>query len=133
MDEDEGQFGYELSGEELRRVIATPADARLNYFVEKCTETGQVWTVGADEELIVLATDDEEPFVVAFPHPEFGQDWFSTTDLDDVDLVAIGTDDWAREILPGLQEANIQILVFPTSDNEGTLTSPDALAELLLT
>ena len=77
MSEDEGAFGYELSGDELRRIIATSDSERLNYFLSKCPETGQVWTIGANEELIVLANDADEPFVVAFPHPEFGQDWFS--------------------------------------------------------
>jgi len=129
-DEDES-FGFELSGEELRRVIASSDEERLIYFVEKCIETGQVWTIGADEELVVLANDNEETFVVAFPHPEFGQDWFTTTDLEDVDLVALGTEDWTREILPGLQEAEISVLIFPTSEGEGTLKSPDELAKLL--
>jgi hypothetical protein len=131
MDEDEGLFGYELSGEELRRVIATPAEDRLSYFVEKSNETGQVWTIGAGEELIVLADDEDQPFVVAFPHPEFGQEWFTTTDLDEVDLVAVGTEDWTREILPGLQDAKIGVLVFPTSENEGTLTGAADLAKLI--
>jgi hypothetical protein len=131
MDEDEGLFGYELPGDELRRVIGTSAEERLAYFVSKSKESGQVWTIGAGEELIVLADDEDQPFVVAFPHPEFGQEWFTTTDLDDVDLVAVGTEDWTREILPGLQEAEIAILVFPTSENEGMLSSPDDLAKLI--
>ena len=131
MSEDDGAFGYELTGEELRRVIATSDAQRLSYFVDKCTEAGQVWTIGADEELIVLANDDDQQFVVAFPHPEFGQDWFSSTELDDVELVSIGTDDWARDILPGLKQAAIQILVFPTSENEGTLIDAEELAETL--
>ncbi|MFI5385695.1 MAG: DUF2750 domain-containing protein [Fimbriimonadales bacterium] len=128
--EDDEDFGYELSGDELRRVIATSGHERLTYFIEKCRETGQVWTIGADEDLIVLGDDHDESFVVAFPHPEFGQDWFSTTDLDEVDLVSIGTEDWAREILPGLHEANVRVLVFPTSEGEGTLTGADELAKL---
>jgi hypothetical protein len=132
MNEDEGVFGYPLTGDELRRVIATPPEDRLQYFVEKCNETGQVWTVATDEDIVVLAGENDEPFVLAFPHPEFGQDWFSTTDVDDVELVAIGTEDWAREILPGLQEAEIPVLVFPTSESDGTMTQPDELARLLL-
>ncbi|HVT12248.1 MAG TPA: DUF2750 domain-containing protein [Fimbriimonadaceae bacterium] len=129
MDEDDSQFGYELTGEELRRVIALPVEARLAYFVEKCAETGQVWSLGADEELIVLATDDDEPFVVTFPHPEFGQEWCEATELDEIELVAVTTDDWVREILPGLKEAQVMVLVSPTAESEGALLDPDALAE----
>lgn len=125
---DESDFGYELSGDELRRVLATTAEERLGYFIDKCNETGQVWTIGAGEELIVIADQSDVPFVVAFPHPEFGQDWFTTTELDEVDLVAVGTEDWAKEILPGLHQAQIQVLVFPTSEAEGTLTDADELA-----
>src|SRR3954470_22160014 len=130
MSEEGSEFGYPLSGDELRRVIATPAGDRLSYFVDKVTETGQVWTIGADEELIVLADDEDRPFVVAFPHPEFGQDWFTTTDLDDVDLVSVTTEDWAREILPGLHQSEIKVLVFPTSEGEGALVPSDELAQL---
>jgi len=129
-DDDEAVFGYELSGEEMREQIATPADKRLTYFIEKCGATGQVWTIGVDEELVVLADEADEPFVVVFPHPEFGQDWFSTTELDDVDLVAIGTGDWAAEILPGLEEAGVRVLVFPTSEGEGMLMGSADLAKL---
>jgi hypothetical protein len=130
MSEEEGQYGYPLTGEELRDTIAKPPKERVQYFIDRCTETGQVWTVGADDDLVVLATDDDEPFVVAFPHPDFAQDWFTTTDLEDVDLVAIATNDWAHEILPGLQEANIAVLVFPTSEGSGALAEPVDLAEL---
>jgi hypothetical protein len=132
MNEDEGPVGYELSGDELRDTIAKTPEQRYAYFVDKCVETGQVWTVGAGEELIVLATEDEEPFVVAFPHPQFAEDWFSATDLDDVDLVAVHTDDWAKEILPGLHDAEIDILVFPTSEGTGSLTDAQELAKTML-
>ncbi len=125
-------IGYELSGEELRRVIAKPADQRLTYFVENCAESGFVWSIGVDEELIVLADDDDQQFVVAFPHPDFGQDWFTTTDLEDVDLVSVQTEDWAREILPGLEDASVQVLVFPTSESEGLLLGSLELAKLQL-
>ncbi|HTQ10525.1 MAG TPA: DUF2750 domain-containing protein [Fimbriimonadaceae bacterium] len=130
MNDDDTVFGYELSGEEMRGLIVTPPDQRLTYFVDKCAETGQVWTIGAGEELIVLADDSDEPFVVVFPHPEFGQDWFSTTELDEVDLVAISTQDWASEVLPGLEEAGVRILVFPTSEGDGLMIGSGDLAKL---
>ena len=57
MTDDEAVFGYDLDGDELRRLIVLPADQRLTYFIEKCAETGQVWTIGVDEELVVLADD----------------------------------------------------------------------------
>ena len=65
------EFGYELPGDELRKIISSSPEDRARYFVDKAKETGQVWTVGAEEDLVVLAGDDEEPFVLAFPHPEF--------------------------------------------------------------
>ncbi|HWA83987.1 MAG TPA: DUF2750 domain-containing protein [Fimbriimonadaceae bacterium] len=129
MNEDEESFGYDLSGDELRRVVALPAEERLTYFVEKCAETGQVWMIGSGDELLVLATDDEEAFIVAFAHPEFGQEWCESTELDDIELVAVSTDDWVREVLPGLKEAEIQVLVSPTSENEGALLEPDVMVE----
>lgn len=131
ISQEEEDFGYPLTGDELREIIGTPGVARLTYFMEKVNETGQVWTIGADDELIVLSGDDEEPFVVCFPHPEFGQDWFTTTEIEDVDLVAVRTEDWVREILPGLEESKIEILVFPTSEGEGVLLAGSKLAEML--
>lgn len=131
MSEEEGLFGYELSGEELRRLVQAPADERLRYFIDTAREQGQVWTIGTGDELLVLADDESEPFVVAFPHPEFGQDWIETTDLDEVDLVAVSTDDWADEILTGLAEAEVAILLFPTSEGEGILLGAEVLAKLL--
>lgn len=131
MSQEDEEFGYALTGEELRQLIEAPVEARAAYFMQKVSETGQVWTIGAEDELIVLSGDDEEPFVVCFPHPEFGQDWFSTTEIEDVDLVAVRTEDWVKEILPGLEESNIGILVFPTSEGDGALIPGSKLAEML--
>ncbi len=128
--EDEG-FGYELGGDELRQTIAASRDDRLKYFVDKCHQCGQVWTLGAEEDLVVLADESDEPFVLAFPHPEFAQDWIETTDLEEVELVALGTADWEKEVLPGLQEAEIKILVLPTSEGEGAMLEAGKLAEVM--
>jgi len=128
---EEVSLSYELAGEELRRIIAEPVESRLQYFLEMCSEAGQVWTIGADDELIVLANDDDDQFVVAFPHPDFGQDWYAATELEDVDLVSVTTQDWAKEILPGLKQSDISVLVFPTSEQEGILVDSAELAELL--
>ena len=113
-------------------ITASPED-RVTYFLEKVTESGQVWTIGADEELIVLSgdEDDGEPFVDVLPHRELAQDGFETTKLEDVNLVAVGTEDFAREILPGLEQSGIEVLVFPTSEADGAIASSKQLAELL--
>lgn len=131
MSEEDQDFGYPLTGDELRAIITTSPEQRFEYFLDKVNETEQVWTIGAEDELIVLSGDDEEPFIVVFPHPEFGQDWFSTTELEDVDLVAVRTEDFAKEILPSLEDSNIEVLVFPTSEADGTIARAKQLSEIL--
>lgn len=125
------EFGYELTGDELRRVIALSPEERLEHFVGMADETAQIWTISVGEELLVLADEDEKPFIVVFPHPEYGQDWFSSTELEDVDLVAVATPAFVDEILPGLQQNEIDVLVFPTSEGEGTLLAPSELREAM--
>ena len=133
MEEQETEeLGYALDGDELRSTVGMEDDARLQYFLDKAKSEGQVWTLGAEDDLVVLAGEDETPFVVAFPHPDFAEEWIEGTDIDEVDLVAIGTSDWAAEILPGLQEAEIQVLVFPTSQSFGVQKEATELAALLV-
>lgn len=123
--------GYDLSADELREVLEQGMEQRLEYFVRKCAEGGTVWTVGSGEELIVLATEDDQPFVAAFPHPDFVEDWIESTDLDDVEIVGIEVEDWRVEVLPGLQDANIDVLVAPTASDTGALIQPLDLAALM--
>lgn len=131
MSEQETEFddtSYELSGDELRSTVALDDQQRFKYFVEKVVEADQVWTLGAGEELIVLAGEDDTPFVVAFPHPDFAQEWIEGTDIEEVELIALSAADWASEILPGLQQEGIRVNVFPTSEYEGLEIDAQELA-----
>lgn len=131
MSEQDHEFddiSYELSGEELRATSALDDDARFNYFIEKVKKEDQVWTLGAGEEIIVLAGEDDTPFIVAFPHPDFAQEWIEGTDIEEIELVALGASDWAKEILPGLHKEGIKVSVFPTSEFDGVEIASDELA-----
>jgi hypothetical protein len=125
-------MSYPLTEQEARQITSLSEGERVSEFLRRIPETGEIWTLGAGEELIVLGDDEEHSFVVVWPHPEYGQLWYAETDLDEVELVAINAEDFAEEILPGLDEAEIDVVIFPTHDGTGAGVESMKLREMIL-
>ena len=124
-------MSYDLSEEDAVRVMALGEGERVSEFLHRAAETDEIWTIGTGDELVVLGDDEGHSFIVVWPHPEFGQRWYAETELDDVELVAVGTKDFANEILPGLAEANIDVVVFPALDGTGAGVDSLRLRDIL--
>ncbi len=125
-------ISYALTGEELRSTLTLGDQDRFTYFIDKSKAEDQVWTLGVEEELIVLAGPEDTPFIVVFPHPEFAQEWIEGTDIEEVELVALSAADMADHVLPSLQEEGIRVSVFPTSEKDGREVDASELAKSLV-
>jgi hypothetical protein len=125
-------MSYQLTEQDAERIMGLPEGERVSEFLSRIGETDEVWAIGTGDELVVLGDDAGHSFVVVWPHPEFGQRWYAETDLDEVELVAIGARDFADEILPGLAEAHIDVVVFPTVDGSGAGVESMKLRDLML-
>ncbi len=121
----------ELSEKEALATLRLPQEARLDYFMIKAREWNQVWTLAQGEELMVLDDESDHAFVLAWPHPEYAQQWFAGSDLEEADLVAMNIEDWTKSALPELAGTGVGVEVFPTPDEEGTYVEAAALAVMM--
>lgn len=112
-------------------LIAQPAKSRYEAFVMAAKETGQLWTLAAEDALLILGIEGHEEFVVVFPSADVVGDWFEASGLEEADLVSMSTDDWRESTLDELKKDGVEVCVFPNADDEGTFIGADKLKEAL--
>lgn len=120
----------ELTPEDLAAAEKLTPTERLEAFLAGVAEANEVWTLAAGEDMVVVGDEGEDSFVVVWPHPDLAESWFPESGLDEVDLVCLPKDAWVDEILPGLQEAGILVLVFPVAEGEAAFLEAADLADL---
>ncbi len=116
-------MSYELSAKDLKNTIASDSTARLDHFVQKVQKTGEIWTLAEGEALLVLGTEDNSQFIAVWPHPDYALSWFEDAGIEEADLVAMNLADWLESTLEELAEAQIDVDVFPTCDEDGKVIS----------
>lgn len=124
---------YELTEKEALRVEAFDRNQRLDHFLEKADKEDEIWTIAEGDGIAVLGAEEEGgEFVPLWPHPEYASAWiaeaFGDQDLSTLELAAIPKDLMRSEVLPEFRDAGIQLLVFPTTEDDGDMLSAEALA-----
>jgi len=124
-------MSYDLSAKELKNTIASTPNARLDHFIKKCRETGEIWTIADGEALLVLGSNENQQFIVVWPHPDYALNWFEDSGIEEVDLVAMNMQDWIESTLQELAEAGISVDVFPTFEQDGVVMAASDLQQRL--
>jgi hypothetical protein len=124
-------MSYDLSAKELKNTIASEPNTRLEHFVRKVQQTGEIWTLADGEALLVLGSEESQQFIAVWPHPDYALGWFEDSGVEEADLVAMNLSDWIEGTLDELAEAQIDIDVFPTSEQDGKIVSAGDLLKRL--
>ena len=119
-----------LSQQQRDAVLGLSADKRYDYFVGKVVETGQVWSLRSDKGWVMVSTDGAQCLPV-WPHPDFARDW-ATGDWADCQPVSIDLKAWTERWLPGMQEDEIAVAVFPSADEQGVVVEPEELLDSMV-
>ncbi len=121
---------YQLSADELKRILALDAEQRYEYFIQAVADLQQVWIL-TDDEGFVLVSAEEERCIPVWPHAELAQMWIEG-EWEKCQAQAVDLDTWLNKWTEGLNGDELGIAVLPDADGPGVVVSPDELAETLV-
>ena len=118
-------MSYQVSSRELAAVVALPAAARYQYFLNKVSDWEELWSVG-DDEGWALVSDGVAEVVPIWPAAAFAQaccveNWQRNKPR------AIALDRWLEKWTPGLIKDQCSVAVFPLSNGNGPIVTPERL------
>lgn len=111
-----------MNADQHQAVLAMNADKRCDYFLTQIEQQQKVWTIVDDQGVMLLVSDDEDCIPV-WPAEEFVQEWING-DWAHCQAHSISMDEWQQKWLPGLEEDEIEVAVFPLSHDGGLVMSP---------
>ena len=91
---------------------------------------GEVWSLRSDEGWVEVSSEDGEPCMPVWPHPDFAAEW-ATEGWSDCRPEAIELKAWLTRWTPGLARDGVMLVVFPGEDEEGMVLPPAELGEAL--
>jgi hypothetical protein len=123
-------MSYTLSDSDRSVVALLSADGRYDYFVEKAVAGGEVWSLQCDDGWVTMLSHDDEECLPVWPHRDFAQQW-ATGEWSDCVPTAVPLDTWLQRWTPGMEQDGTLLVVFPHSDEEGTIVTPTELGSAL--
>lgn len=121
---------YQLSTEELSRIVALDAEQRYDYFIQAVADLEEIWIL-TDEEGFVLVSAEEERCIPVWPHAELAEQWIEG-EWQHCTAKAIDVKTWLDKWTSGLIGDDLAIAVLPDADGPGVVVMPDELAETLI-
>ncbi len=116
-------MSYELTQQERESAPRLNAQERYDLLVSKLVEQGELWILRDDQGCMLLNTEEEESCIPVWPHPDFARQW-ATGDWAGAKPEAISLAVWLERWIPGMEEDDVTVAVFPTPDSMGTLAYP---------
>jgi hypothetical protein len=121
---------YQLSPEELSRILALDAEQRYDYFIQAVADLAEIWIL-TDEEGFVLVSAEDDRCIPVWPHAELAEQWIEG-EWQHCTAKAIDIKTWLEKWTSGLNGDELAIAVLPDADGPGVVVMPDELAETLL-
>ncbi|KKO47917.1 phage-shock protein [Arsukibacterium sp. MJ3] len=121
---------YQLSPEELGRILALDAEQRYDYFIQAVADLAEIWIL-TDEEGFVLVSAEDDRCIPVWPHAELAEQWIEG-EWQHCTAKAIDIKTWLEKWTSGLNGDELAIAVLPDADGPGVVVMPDELAETLL-
>ncbi len=114
-----------LEPSQIAVIEAYDAEQRYQYLIKEAVKQQQLWILTDQHGCVMLNTDDED-CVPVWPNQEFAQSW-ATGDWQDCEAKAIKLKDWQARWTPGLEDDQLAVVIFPKTDEEGLVITPDEL------
>lgn len=111
-----------MNADQKQAALAMNAEQRAAFFHKQIADTETVWTIVDDDGVMILVSDDEDCIPV-WPDASFVDEWING-DWAHCKAHSISLKDWQQKWLPGLEEDEVEVLIFPLPDQEGVVVSP---------
>jgi len=115
-----------MNSKELESVTKLNGSERYNYAIKKIADWEEVW--GLYNNGWTLVSDGENECFPIWPHAEYAATC-ATNEWEGNEPKAIELEVWMKKWLPGLEEDQKMIAVFPTPNNKGVVVSVARLQE----
>lgn len=114
----------------LKQLTEMTPEARYDYLVEQVKEQQTLWSL-QDLDGCVMLTTEEEDCIPMWPTEEAAASW-AVDDWADCQTLAIPVDEWLERWVPGMQDDDLFVAVFPVQDDLGVVITPYELEERLV-
>ncbi|WP_026971077.1 DUF2750 domain-containing protein [Aliagarivorans marinus] len=114
-----------LSAERIQQILEFDNDQRLRYLVKQVVEHQEVWIL-CDEHGSVMLNSEDEDCVPVWPNREFAESWCDE-EWQDCHPKAIPLKQWMSRWIPGLEEDQLAVAVFPSDQEDGVVLYPEEL------
>ncbi|EPJ48713.1 MAG: hypothetical protein OFPI_28130 [Osedax symbiont Rs2] len=101
------------------------SEQRYQYFIESVVANQEIWILTDQQGCVMLNTEDED-CVPVWPSCEAAQSW-ATGEWQECQGEPIGLKTWQQRWSDGLDEDELQVVVFPNAEFEGTVLHPQEL------
>lgn len=118
-----------LDAYEVERVLALAPEQRLDYLLKKARENQQIWIL-ADDYGCVMFNTEEEDCVPVWPSEEFAKLW-CTDEWAECKPMALTIEKWTKDWTSGLEDDEVNVVVFPNLNSEGLIYPPWEFEEKL--
>ncbi|MCL1095710.1 DUF2750 domain-containing protein [Shewanella kaireitica] len=113
----------------LKQITEMTPESRYDYLVEQVKEHKTLWSLQDLDGCVMLTTDDED-CIPMWPTEEAAALW-AVDDWKDCQALAIPLDEWLERWVPGMQDDDLFVAVFPVQDDLGVVIPPYELEERL--
>jgi len=104
-------------------------EARYDYFIEQAKEHKTLWTLQDNDGCVMLTTEDED-CIPMWPSEETAKLW-AVDDWKDCTTLPIPLDEWLERWVPGMQDDDLFVAVFPVQEDLGVVTEPYEIEQRL--
>jgi hypothetical protein len=120
-------MSWEFEESEVQQILALPAGDRAVTFFQLAADWEEVWGLKDEQGWVVAKDTDALPL---WPHDAFAEACAQGA-WDGAVPEPLPVDDLLDELLPLLEEDGLQVAVFPTPEDPGTLMPPGEVGERL--
>ncbi|WP_445400326.1 DUF2750 domain-containing protein [Zobellella sp. An-6] len=123
-------MSYTLSAADKAAAQTMQDDERFNHFVARVCEHQELWILTDEHGCMMLTSDDDEDCIPVWPHPDYARDW-AVDDWSQCKPEAISLQVWLARWVPGMEEDELLVAVFPTADATGVVVDPYELKDAI--
>ncbi len=121
---------YTLTAEESATVLKQDAEQRYHHFLTQAVTHGEIWVLKDDDGCLSLE-DAGETFIPVWPHPDYALLW-AGNNFEECEPYAVTLKDWHERWVSGMSDDDVLVAVFPLSDADGVVETPETVAKDLL-
>lgn len=123
-------MSYPLTLEEFQTIQAQDAETRYHHFLTQVATHGEVWILKDDEGCLSLESDGET-YIPMWPHEDYAKAWAGDA-FEDFEPYAIPVKTWLNRWVSGMAEDGVAMAVFPSTNGDGVVESPEVVADDLI-